>query len=80
MHPYSPRNNVFPIQPNVIDVLRGKYFLAILKEEVIRKKKKKNSIPKKRVIRKGKINCLPPNIQIMYGSDIKTLSGAKFPL
>jgi hypothetical protein len=28
------------------------------------------------VIRKGKIKCLPPNIQIMYGSDIKTLLGA----
>jgi hypothetical protein len=40
MHPYSPRNNVFPIQPNVLDVFRGKYFLPILKEEVIRKKNK----------------------------------------
>jgi hypothetical protein len=43
MHRYSPRNNVFPIQPNVLDVFRGKYFLPILKEEVIRKKKKYHS-------------------------------------
>jgi hypothetical protein len=75
MPPYSPRNNFSPIQPNVLDVFRGKYFLPILKEEVIRKKKK---IPfqKRGSLERAKIKCLPPNIQIMYGSDIKTLSGA----